>query len=132
MGCKWPEHHGGGGTDTGTGGSWVPLGAAVIAAALFAPLIGVIIHVLALVLTFVGIAAVASGGGVLWWRLAHRQPRQLAYRPQMQVQPRWGRPGLPQDQQDAIGQGGQHLHLHLGGLSPAERAEVMRQLRGGH
>jgi hypothetical protein len=27
--------------------------------------------------------------------------------------------------------GGQHLHLHLGGLTPAERAEVMRQLRGG-
>ena len=24
-----------------------------------------------------------------------------------------------------------HLHLHLGGLTPAERAEVMRQLRGG-
>lgn len=32
----------------------------------------------------------------------------------------------------AIGQpGGLHLHLHLGGLSAAERAEVMRQLRGG-
>jgi hypothetical protein len=27
--------------------------------------------------------------------------------------------------------GGQHLHLHLGSLTPAERAEVMRQLRGG-
>jgi hypothetical protein len=26
---------------------------------------------------------------------------------------------------------GQHLHLHLGGLSAAERDEVMRQLRGG-
>jgi hypothetical protein len=29
------------------------------------------------------------------------------------------------------GQHGQHLHLRLGGLSAAERAEVMGQLLGG-
>jgi len=32
---------------------------------------------------------------------------------------------------EAVQGDGQHLHLHLGGLSAAERAEVMRQLRGG-
>jgi hypothetical protein len=131
MGCRFPEHHGGGGTDTGTGGSWVPLGAAVIAAALFAPLIGVIIHVLAMVLTFVGIAAVASGGGVLWWRLSHRQPRQLRtqYRPQMAPP---GRPGLPQNapQPPPQVQAGPQLHLHLP-ENPAAIAEALRQIRGG-
>ena len=68
-----------------------PLIIAVGAVALLAPLVGVIIHVIALVLTFTGIAALAAGGGWVWWRLAHRRPRQLVYRPQMQVQPRWGR-----------------------------------------
>ena len=38
------------------------------------------------------------------------------------------RQGAGAQQGQAI-QGGQHLHL--GGLTPAERAEVMRQLRGG-
>lgn len=36
-----------------------------------------------------------------------------------------------QTQQPQVEQCGQHLHLHLGGLSPPERAEAMRQLRGG-
>jgi hypothetical protein len=125
MPCDFPEHHG----SSGGGPPWALI-IAVGAVALLAPLVGVIIHVIALVLTFTGIASLATGGGWVWWRLAHRQPRQLAYRPQTQVS-RWGRPGLPQDPPDAIGQGGQHLHLHLGGLTPAERAEVMRQLRGG-
>ena len=34
-------------------------------------------------------------------------------------------------QSPAVQGGGQHLHLHLDGMTPAERAEVMRQLRGG-
>jgi hypothetical protein len=132
MGCKFPEHHGGGGFDTGTGGSWWPLGVAVAAAALFAPVIGVFIHVLSLVLTFVGIAAIASGGGWLWWRLKHGRP-QVAYRPQMTpVQSRWGRPVLPRDTPAAVGQGGQHLHINLAGASPEAVAEAMRQIRGGH
>jgi hypothetical protein len=126
MPCDFPEHHGSDG-----GGAW-PLVVAVIVAALFASVIGTIIHILAMVLTFVGIAALAAGGGRLWWRLSHRPQRQVPvqYQPQM-TPPRWGRPGLPQDQPEAIGQGGQHLHIHLGGLSAAERAEALRQLRGG-
>jgi hypothetical protein len=125
MNCPFPEHHSSGGS-----GSWWPLAVAVIVAALFASVIGTIIHILATAMVFVGIAALAVGGGRLWWMLAHRPRRELPvqYRPQMTS--RWGRPGLPQDQPDAIGQGGQHLHLHLGGLTPAERAEVMRQIRG--
>jgi hypothetical protein len=125
MGCDFPEHHG----SSGGGPPWALI-IAVCAVALLAPLVGVIIHVIALVLTFVGIASIAAGGGWAWWRITHRQPRQLVYQPQTQMAPGWGQPGLPQDQQQAIGQGGQHLHLHLGGLSPAERAEVVRQLRG--
>ena len=53
---------------------------------------------------------------------------------------RWAQMGPPLTFHLAGGQGGtahmldhfgQHLHLHLGGLSAAERAEIMRQLRGG-
>jgi hypothetical protein len=124
MPCDFPEHHGSG------GGAWWPLIVAVIVAALFASVIGTVIHILALVLTFTGIAALAAAGGRLWWMLAHRPRRELPvqYRPQMTS--RWGRPGLPQDHQDAIGQGGQHLHINLAGASPEAVAEAMRQIRG--
>lgn len=122
--CPFPEHHGSGG-----GGAWWPLGVAIGAVALLAPLVGVIIHVIALVLTFVGIAALAAGGGWVWWRLAHRQPRELAYRPQMtQVQPRWGRAALPRDQPQTIEQsGGMHVHHHWHGVSAADVAAAIRK-----
>lgn len=125
-GCNFPQHHSSGG-----GGAWWPLVAAVIVAALFAPVIGAFIHVLSLVLTFTGMAAVAAGGGWVWWRVSHRQPRQLQtqYAPQMQAQPQ--RRGFQAPQQPAVGQGGQHLHIHLGDMSPMERAETIRQIRGG-
>ncbi len=108
MPCDFPEHHG----SAGGGPPWALI-IAVGAVALLAPVVGVIIHVIALVLTFTGIAALAAGGGWVWWRLAHRQPRQLAYQPQTQVRPRWGRPGLPQDQPQAIGQPVE-VHNHYG------------------
>jgi hypothetical protein len=121
MRCGFPEHHSAGGTDTGTGGSWGTLGVTVLVVVLLAPLIGVIMHVLALVATFVGIAALASGGGVLWWRLSHRQPRQLRmqYRPQM-APPRWQQPRVEQQQQPAVS--GPHLHFHT-----AEAVEAFRR-----
>jgi hypothetical protein len=89
--CPFPEHH-----QSSGWGSWWPLVVAIGAVALLAPLVNVIINVIALVLTFTGIAALAAGGGWVWWRLAHRQPRALVYRPQVtQAQPRWGQPALP-------------------------------------
>jgi hypothetical protein len=128
MGCKFPEHHGGG-ADTGTGGSWLFPVAAIAGVMLFSSVIGAVIHVLALVMTFVGIATLSTGAGWLWWRLSHRRPRELpvAYRPQMRSA-RW--PGLPQETPAELDRG-QHLHIHLGGLSAAERAEALRQIRGG-
>jgi hypothetical protein len=61
---------------------------------------------------------VLDGGRQLQvWQRADRIDPQPRYAP------------LPQQQQPEAVQGGQHLHL--GGLSVAERAEVMRQLRGG-
>jgi hypothetical protein len=131
MGCKFPEHHGSsGGVDTGTGGSSWFLVATVIGVVLFASVIGTIIHVVSIALVFVGIAAIAVCGGRLWWRLSHRPARELpvAYRPQMRAT-RW--PALPQDAPAELDRG-QHLHIHLGGLSAAERAEALRQIRGGH
>jgi hypothetical protein len=47
------------------------------------------------------------------------------------IQPQPLRRQLGAHQPPASLDGGQHLHLHLGGLTPAERAEVMRQLRDG-
>jgi hypothetical protein len=131
MGCKFPEHHGGG-FEIGSGGSWWPLAGAVLLVALGASVIGAVIHILAIAMTFIGIAAVAVATGRVWWWLHHRPQRQLQmqYRPQMN-QPRW-RPGLPRDQaQPELGQGGPQLHLHLGDASPAAIAEALRQLRGG-
>jgi hypothetical protein len=55
---RFSEHHGG-----GDGGAWWPLVVAIGAVALLAPLVGVIIHVIALVLTFTGIAVLAVSGG---------------------------------------------------------------------
>lgn len=132
MGCRFPEHHSAGGIDLGKGGAWWPLGVAVIAAALFARVIGEFIHVLSIVLTFTGMAAIAAGGGyvALRWRLRQQRRLQVQYQPQMQpVRRGWGRQELPQ-QPPAVEQGGQHLHIHLGDMSAAEKAEVFRQIRG--
>jgi hypothetical protein len=120
MGCDFPEHHGSG------GGSWWPLVVAVIVAALFASVIGTVIHILAMVMTFVGIAALASGGGWLWWRLSHRPQRQLQMQYQPQMTSRWGRPGLPQDQAQPIEQ---HVHHHWHGISAEDVAAVVRRQR---
>ena len=62
------------------------------------------------------------------WR-QHQALAQGRYVPWMQPQPQ--RHQFPAQPPPPAVNGGQHLHLHLGGLSPEERAEVMRQLRGG-
>ena len=67
---------------------------------------------------------------VVWrrWR-EHQALTQGRYVPWMQ--PPQQRPPLrAQQPPPAVQDGGQHLHIHLAGLSAAERAEVMRQLRG--
>jgi hypothetical protein len=62
------------------------------------------------------------------WR-QHQAMLQGRYAPWLQ--PPQQRQQFPAQQPPASLDGGQHLHLHLGGLTDAERAEVMRQLRGG-
>jgi hypothetical protein len=86
MPCDFPEHHG----SSGGGPPW-PLIFAVIAVALGSTVVGAIIHILSIALTFIGIAALAVGGGRLLWWLGHRQQRQIPvqYQPQMS-QPRGG------------------------------------------
>jgi hypothetical protein len=65
----------------------------------------------------------------VWLRRRRALPKGR-YVPWMQSQPQWQQLGAQQPPPASL-DGGQHLHLHLGGLTAAERAEVMRQLRGG-
>jgi hypothetical protein len=128
MPCDFPEHH-------GSGGGFNSLAVAVVvgAAALLAGVITAIIHIVAIALTFIGLGAVAAGviAVPLWLRRGRERRAMMAgrYVPFMQPPPQ--RHQLGGQQPPAGLDGGQHLHLHLGELSPAERAEVMRQLRGG-
>jgi hypothetical protein len=122
MGCKFPEHHGGGGGGVVSDGAWWPLVGCVVLVALLSTVIGVIIHILAIAMTFIGIAAVAVGAGRVWWWLGHREQRQLRmqYRPQMAPPPRWQRPRVEQQQPAAVS--GPHLHFHT-----AEAVEAFRR-----
>lgn len=84
-GCQFPEHHGSGGPSIG------PVAIVVGLVVLGASAITAIIHVIALVVTFVVLGAVVTlaVGGPLW--LHHRMARrqlQTQYQPQMQA-PRW-------------------------------------------
>jgi hypothetical protein len=57
-----------------------------------------------------------------WQRIGHIHPQPQVTARQV--------PQFPARQRPVV-DSGQHLHLHLGGLTPAERAEAIRQLRGG-
>jgi hypothetical protein len=123
--CPFPEHHGNGGA--GWGG---PI-AAIFTAMIGAVILGPLLHWLEIALACFGVgAAIAFGLTVRRrWR-QHQALPQGRYVPYMQPPPQQRQLGA-QQQPPASVDGGQHLHLHLGGLTPAERAEVMRQLRGG-
>ena len=87
-----------------------------------------LLHWLEIALGCIGIGAAITVG--LTVRRRWRQHQAL---PQGRYVP-WMRPQLQRQQLDAQPppasvDGGQHLHL--GGLTATERAEVMRQLRGG-
>jgi hypothetical protein len=131
MNCPFPEHH------SSSSGGWGGPIAAIFAAMVAAVVLGPLLHWLLIALACLGLGGAI--GFVLTVRkrwIEHQAAQtmmQQGYVPQMQPQrPPWA-PQLPQYQQPppAVQDGGQHLHLHLGGMSPAERAEVMRQLRGG-
>jgi hypothetical protein len=123
MPCDFPEHH-------GSGGGWGGPIAAIFTAMIAAVVLGPLLHWLEIALACLGVGAAITAGLVVRRRLReHQALTQGRYVPFMQP---------PQQQRQLGGQqppasvdGGQHLHLHLGGLTPAERAEVMRQLRGG-
>ena len=123
MNCSYPEHH-----DSG-GGSWTGPITVILVAMVAAAVLGPVLHMIELALTIAG--AVLRGGavGLVLWHLHRRLSSPL---PVWQRVPHLqSRRQVPQRQeQPELGQGGQHLHPHLGGLSAAERAEVMRQLRG--
>ena len=125
MPCDFPEHHGSGG-----GINPVAVMVVVAAAALLAGVITAIIHIVAMALTFIGLGAVAAGViAVPVWLRRRRALPQGRYVPWIQPTPQPGQFGA---QQPPAGlDGGQHLHIHLGELSAAERDQVMRQLRGG-
>jgi len=124
MSCPFPEHH-------NSGGGWGGPIAAIFTAMIAAVVLGPLLHWLEIALACLGIGAAITAGLVARrrWR-EHQALTQGRYAPWMQPpQQRQQFPG--RQQPPAVQDGGQHLHLHLGGLSPAERAEVMRQLRGG-
>jgi hypothetical protein len=94
--------------------------------------LGRLLRWLEIALACLGIGAAFTAGLVVRRRWRERQAlTQDRYVPWLQL-PQQQRQQFPGAQQPpAVQDGGQHLHLHLGGLSAAERAEVMRQLRGG-
>jgi hypothetical protein len=123
MNCPYPEHH-------GSGGGWGGPIAAIFTAMIAAVVLGPLLHWLEIALACLGIGAAITAGLVVRrrWR-EHQALTQGRYVPWMK--PTQQRQQLGTQQPPAAVDGGQHLHIHLGGLTDAERAEVMRQLRGG-
>jgi hypothetical protein len=123
-GCNFPEHH-------SSGGGWGGPIAAIFTAMIGAVILGPLLHWLEIALACFGVgAAIAFGLTVRRrWR-QHQALPQGRYVPWIQP-PRQQQQFPGYQQPPAVQDGGQHLHLHLGGLSDAERTEVMRQLRGG-
>jgi hypothetical protein len=95
-----------------------------------AVVLGPLLHWLEIALACIGLGAAITVGLTVRRRWRQRQALPHGqYVPWLQHQPQ--RQQFPAQQPPPSSlDGGQHLHLHLGGLSPAERAEVMRQLRG--
>jgi hypothetical protein len=125
MNCPYPEHH-------SSGGSWAGPITVILVAMVASAVLGPVLHMIELALTIAGLVLLAGTVGLVLWHLHRRlsgQPPVWHRAPH--IQPRRQATQLPPRQQPEAVQAGQHLHLHLGGLSRAERAEVMRQLRGG-
>jgi hypothetical protein len=121
MPCDFPKHHG------SSGGGWGGPIAAIFTAMILAAVLGPLLHWLEIALACVGIAAAITVGLTVRRRWRQRQAlppgRYVPWMPPSRQHPQLGG-----QQPSASLDGGQHLHLHLGGLTPAERAEVMRQL----
>jgi len=96
-----------------------------------AVVLGPLLHWLEIALACLGLGAAITAGLVVRrrWR-EHQALTQGRYVPWMQPGQQSQQVPQAQQQPEAV-QGGQHFHLHLGGLTPAERAEAIRQLRGG-
>jgi hypothetical protein len=105
----------------------IKVGPAMVAAAILGP----VLHLVLLALTVAGVILLGGLVGLVLWHVHRRLGGLPVWQRTRHIQPQRQRRPVPQAQQPELGQGGQHLHLHLGGLTPAERAEVMRQLRGG-
>jgi hypothetical protein len=123
MNCPYPEHH-------SSRGGWGGPIAAVFTAMIAAVVLGPLLHWLEIALACLGIGAAITAGLVVRrrWR-GHQALTQGRYVPWLHPPQQQQFPG--RQQPPAVQDGGQHLRLHLGGLSAAERAEVMRPLRGG-
>jgi hypothetical protein len=125
MPCDFPEHH-------GSGGGWGGPIAAIFTAMIGAVVLGPLLHWLEVALACLGIGAAITVGLVVRRRLREhqvmRQMLQGGYVPQMQPQRQPQQ--FPAQQLPAAVDGGQHLHLHLDGASPAQIAEALRQIRG--
>jgi hypothetical protein len=120
--CSFPEHHGSG---DGMGGGVIVL--AVCASFAFMAVFAFALKLIAIGLV---VASFALMAGAVWILLRWLYQRTLVSYTRPAVPPL--RPHAPfparRDQPEV---GGQHLHLHLGGMTPAERAETIRQIRGG-
>lgn len=123
MNCPYPEHHG----SREDGSGWWLL-VAIAVAALASGVVSAVIHIVAVILTFVGIAVITAGCSWLWWRLNHRQ-RHVCQHQAPPVQTMWGRPALPPEQQQAIVQPpstAPQVHNHYG-ISLEDLAAVLQR-----
>lgn len=121
MRCPEPGAH----KPSGEGGWMAP--AVFLVAAIFFAMFGWAVNLL-LIGVFVAAFVLVAGVAAMLLIRAHRLilgGGQVRYVPQMSA-PRPAPPARP-----AVPPGGQHLHIHLGDLSPAERAAALRQIRGG-
>ena len=125
MNCPYPEHH-------GSGGGWGGPIAAILLAMVAAAILGPVLHLVLLALTIAGVNLLGGLVGLVLWHAHRRLGGQLpVWQRASHIQPQRQRRQVPPAQQGELGQGGYQLHLHLGGMTPTERAEAIRQLRGG-
>jgi hypothetical protein len=120
--CSFPEHHGSG---DGMGGGVIVL--AVCASFAFMAVFAFALRLIAIGLV---VASFALMGGTVWILLRALHRRTLVSYSRPAVPPLRPREPFPQRQQrpEVVEQ---HLHVYLAGMTPAERAETIRQIRGG-
>ena len=118
MNCPYPEHH------NGSGGGWGGPIAAIFAAMVAAAVIGPMLHWLLVALACISVGAAVTVALVARKRwLEYQALRAGRYVPWLQPPQQF--PG--RQQPPAVQDGGQHLHLHLGGMTPEQVAEILRR-----